>query len=189
MRNLLLTIMLLGATGIFLLFWLSPPEAFLKKPVSDTEELPKADSYMLNIDKLDFDKEGAKAYHLEATEARHFKRRNRLELDQPSMTTFNQNDTLHPWQMTAKKGSIYNSGERAVFKGDVYAWQETESNIKNELRTDSLVLFPNKHVAETESLVTITTPRGKITGIGMQADLNSEQFKLLSNVKGVHHAL
>ena len=55
MRSMLLTIMLLGVTGVFLLFWLSPPEAFLKKPVSDTEELPKADSYMLNIDKLDFD--------------------------------------------------------------------------------------------------------------------------------------
>ena len=71
----------------------------------------------------------------------------------------------------------------------IFDAEQKADNIKNELRTDRLVLFPNKHVAETESLVTITTPRGKITGIGMQADLNSEQFKLLSNVKGVHHAL
>ncbi len=189
MRNLLLTIMLLGATGVFLLFWLSPPEVFLKKTISDSEELPKADSYMLNIDKLDFDENGAKAYHLDATEARHFNRGNLLELDQPNMTVFNPSKGAHPWQMTAEKGSIYNNGARAVFIGDVYAWQNTESNIKNELRTDRLVLFPEKHIAETESRVIITTPKGKTTGVGMWADLNSERFKLLSKVKGVHRAL
>jgi len=190
MRSLLLTIMLLGATGTFLLFWLSPPEVFLKKPAgSSVEELPKADSYMLNIDKLDFDEQGAKAYHLDATEARHFKRSNLLELDQPSMVVFSQGKEPYPWQMTAKKGSLHNNGARAVFVGDVYAWQNTETSIKNELRTDRLVLFPDKHIAETKSHVTITTPKGKTTGAGMWADLNSERFKLLSKVKGVHRAL
>ncbi|KKL12461.1 hypothetical protein LCGC14_2535530 [marine sediment metagenome] len=189
MRSMLLTIMLLGVTGVFLLFWLSPPEAFLKKPVSDTAELPKADSYMLNIDKLDFNEKGAKAYHLDATEARHFKRGNVLELDQPNMVVFNESKGSYPWNMTAEKGTIYNNGARAVFTGDVYAWQNTESNIKNELRTDRLVLFPDKHIAETKNHVTIITPKGKTTGVGMWADLNSERFKLLSKVKGVHRAL
>jgi len=91
--------------------------------------------------------------------------------------------------MTAKKGSLHNNGARAVFVGDVYAWQNTETSIKNELRTDRLVLFPDKHIAETKSHVTITTPKGKTTGVGMWADLNSERFKLLSKVKGVHRAL
>lgn len=189
MRNMLLTIMLLISTGIFLLFWLSPPEVFLEKPVSTKEELPKADSYMLDIKKQDYGKTGAKIHSLEASEARHFRRGNRLELDRPDLITFNLNTTPQPWHMKADKGTILKGGKKAVFKGNVYAWQNINNKNKNELRTDRLVVFPDTHTAETESLVTITTPRGKTTGVGMQADLKNEQFKLLSKVKGVHRAL
>lgn len=188
MRNTLLTILLLGSTGIFLLFWLSPPEVFLNKPKSDTEELPKADSYMLNITKTDFGKQGNKIHSLDAIEARHFNRGNRLELDKPNLISYRQNTSDHPWHMTSEKGTIYKGGVRAVFQGNVYAWQ-TVNNGKNELRTDKLVVFPDKHTAETKSRVTITTPKGKTTGVGMKADMNKEQFKLLSRVKGVHRAL
>ncbi len=189
MRNMLLTIMLLISTGIFLLFWLSPPEVFLEKPVSTKDALPKADSYMLKIKKQDYGKTGTKIHSLEASEARHFRRGNRLELDQPDLVTFNLNTAPQPWHMKADKGTILKGGEKAVFKGNVYAWQYTSNKNKNELRTDRLVVFPDKHTAETESPVTITTPRGKTTGVGMQADLKNEQFKLLSKVKGVHRAL
>jgi lipopolysaccharide export system protein LptC len=187
MRNILLTIMLLGSTGIFLLFWLSPPEAFLQKPASDTTELPNADSYMLKISKLDFNKEGSKAFSLNAIEARHFRRNNKLELDQPKLITYNQQEPNKPWQMNADKGTILKGGERAIFIGNVYAWQDLESGTKNELQTNKLILFPDKQMAETDSKVTITTPRGETIGVGMKADLNSELFKLLSRVKGVHH--
>lgn len=189
MRNMLLTIMLLGSTGIFLLFWLSPPEAFLKKPQSNIEELPKADSYMLNITKLDFSKDGAKAFLVESTEARHFRQSNRLELDQPKLVSYSPQNSDNPWHMNAEKGTIFKGGERATFNGSVYAWQNLKNNKKNELRTEKLILFPDKHIAETDVKVTITTPRGETVGVGMWADLNNELFRLLSKVKGIHHAL
>ncbi|PCJ91093.1 MAG: LPS export ABC transporter periplasmic protein LptC [Porticoccaceae bacterium] len=187
MRNLLLTIMLLVSAGIFLLFWLSPPEAFLKKPSSNTGELPKADSYMLNISKLDFGKDGSQAFFVEATEARHFRRSNRLELDQPKLVSYSSQNLTKPWHMTAETGTILKGGQRAIFKGSVYAWQNLENGKKNELRTEKLILFPNKHIAETDVKVTITTPRGETVGVGMWANLDNELFKLLSKVKGIHH--
>jgi len=192
MRNFLLTIMLLGSVSVFLLFWLSPPEAFLSKPRSDSSELPKADSYMLNISKLDFDNHGAKTFSLKATEARHFKRTNHLEVEQPELVSYSpktsQQHTDQPWHMNAKTGTVLNGGEQAVFNGDVYAWQILDNGKKNELRTDKLILFPKERTAETDKKVTIKTPNGKTVGVGMQADLNKELFKLLSRVKGVHHA-
>lgn len=189
MRNLLLTIMLLGAVSVFLLFWLSPPEVFLQKAnnTSDGDELPKADSYMLNITKTDFDKEGAKAFSLKSIEARHFQHGNRLELEKPKLISYNQKDTEHPWHMNSKKGTVLKGGERAIFTGDVYAWQNLDNDKKNELRTDKLILFPEERMAETDKKVTITTPRGNTVGVGMHADLNKELFKLLSRVKGVHN--
>lgn len=188
MRNFLLTVMLLGSVSVFLLFWLSPPEVFLKKPSRDTSELPNADSYMLNISKLDFDNDGTKTFSLAATEARHFKHTNRLELEQPKLVSYGQQHSDQPWHMNAKTGTVLQSGEQAIFIGDVYAWQNLENGKKNELRTDKLILFPEERTAETDKKVTIKTPRGKTVGVGMQADLNKELFKLLSRVKGVHHA-
>lgn len=180
--------MLLSSVSVFLLFWLSPPEAFLKKPSSDTSELPKADSYMLNISKLDFDNSGAKTFSLEATEARHFKRTNHTELEQPSLVSYSQQHSDQPWHMNAKTGTVLKGGEQAIFNGDVYAWQNLDNGKKNELRTNKLILFPEKRTAETDKKVTIKTPKGKTVGVGMQADLNKELFKLLSRVKGVHYA-
>jgi len=190
MRNLLLTIMLLGAVSVFLLFWLSPPEAFLQKAAGNSDqgdELPKADSYMLNISKIDYGKDGAKAFSLKSIEARHFQQGNRLELEKPKLISYNQKDTEHPWHMNSEKGTVLKGGERAIFTGNVYAWQNLDNDKKNELRTDKLILFPEERTAETDKKVTITTPRGNTVGVGMHADLNKELFKLLSRVKGVHN--
>ncbi len=190
MRNLLLTIMLLGAVSVFLLFWLSPPEAFLQKTTDNYDqgdELPKADSYMLNISKIDYAKDGSKAFTLKSIEARHFKRGNRLVLQKPKLISYNQKDTEHPWHMNAKKGTVLKGGERVIFTGDVYAWQNLDNATKNELRTDKLILFPEVRTAETDKKVTITTPKGNTVGVGMHADLNKELFKLLSKAKGVHN--
>jgi len=189
MRNLLLTIMLLGAVSVFLLFWLSPPEVFLQKSsnTNNGDVLPKADSYMLNISKIDFGKDGSKAFSLKSIEARHFQRGNRMELEKPKLISYNQKDAEHPWHMNAKKGTVLKGGERAIFTGDVYAWQNLDNDKKNELRTDKLILFPEQRTAETDKKVTITTPTNHTVGIGMHADLNKELFKLLSRVKGIHH--
>lgn len=192
MRNILVMAMLLASTGIFLLFWLSPPEVFLAKPKPDAEELPKADSYMNNIDTVNFDRDGDRAYTLNATEARHFNRGNRLELENPDMVSFGRtgkaSEQAPPWHVTARKGTIYNGGKRAVLSGDVYAWQAIDKGGKNEFLTSKLTIFPETNIAETNLPVTITTPQGKTTGTGMWADLNDEIFKLLSKVKGVHRA-
>jgi lipopolysaccharide export system protein LptC len=194
MRNILMTAMLLASTGIFLLFWLSPPEVFLQKPNATVEELPKADSYMNNIDTVNFDRDGDRAYTLAATEARHFNRGNRLELENPDMVSFSKTDPdsesaqAPPWHVTARKGTIYNGGKRAVLSGNVYAWQVIGKGGKNEFLTSKLTIFPETNIAETSLPVTIKTPQGQTSGTGMWADLNDEIFKLLSKVKGTHRA-
>lgn len=192
MRNILITAMLLASTGIFLLFWLSPPEVFLTKPAADAEELPKADSYMNNIDTVNFGRDGNRAYTLTATEARHFNRGNRLELENPGMVSFSKpkagSAQAPPWYVTAREGTIYNGGKRAVLSGDVHAWQSIKKDGKNEFLTTKLTIFPETNIAETGLPVTITTPQGKTTGTGMWADLSDEIFKLLSKVKGIHRA-
>ena len=67
MRNFLLTIMLLGFAGGFLLFMLGQPEVFRKKTDYNQTTIDyQFDSYMINITLLEFHKSGRLASKLDA---------------------------------------------------------------------------------------------------------------------------
>ena len=71
MRNFLLTIMLLGSAGFFLLFLLAQPEVFIKKTDYNQNVIDyEFDSYMINISMLEFDKSGRLASKLDAVKDR-----------------------------------------------------------------------------------------------------------------------
>jgi len=74
MRNFLLTIMLLGSAGFFLLFWFSQPDVFMNKTTYDSNAVDsRFDSYMVNITMLEFDKNGSLVSKLDALDTKHFK--------------------------------------------------------------------------------------------------------------------
>lgn len=188
MRNLVTLIILLGFAGTFMVFWDSPPEVFLEKPVITAQELPKANSYMLITDTIKYSSSGEKDYTLQTTETRYFQKKDRFELEMPSLLTFDKNNPLRPWLFQANRGNIYNGGEKAVFNDNVFARQYAKLGEENELRTSRLVFFPDKQLAESNKRVTISTPNGTTSGTGLRADMSNERFKLLSKVKGLHYA-
>ena len=104
------------------------------------------------------------------------------------MVAFDIKNPLRPWQVASRNGEVFQGGEKVLLTGDVYAWQNTNFNARNELRSQQLVLFPDKHVAESKKHVLITTPDGQTAGTGMWANLQQERFKLLKKVKGIHRA-
>ncbi|MCB1668798.1 MAG: LPS export ABC transporter periplasmic protein LptC [Pseudomonadales bacterium] len=189
MRRLIFTAALLISCGVFLLLWDSPPEKFLSPITTKTpDKLPEADGYMLDTDTKKYNQEGLLNYTLKTSETRYFKRRDRFEMDTPEMVVFDIKNPLRPWQVASRNGEVFQGGEKVLLTGDVYAWQNTNFNARNELRSQQLVLFPDKHVAESKKHVLITTPDGQTAGTGMWANLQQERFKLLKKVKGIHRA-
>ena len=187
MRRWITIAALLIVCGVFLLLWDSPPQVFLQSPSAVSEpELPNADGYMLNTHTITFTKTGEPSYELKTTETRYFKKGERFELDSPDMITFDSQSPDRPWHVTAKTGTVFQSGKKVALNGDVYAWQNTENSARNELRSQRLVLFPERQLAESNKRVVITTPEGRTTGTGLEANLQEERFKLLNNVKGLH---
>lgn len=204
MRNLVILFLLIAACGGFLLFWISAPEVFIASSKSSATTDTSADSYMKNIDTLSFNEQGQKASRVQAARADHFNAVDRMDFLQPVMTAFNTDnggsggsgkkegttDTTKgkaPWHMKSAKGSIFENGSRAEFTGNVFAWQKN-GKIDNQVHTEKLTVYPEKHTAETQVRVSIVSEQGKTTGVGMRADLNAKRFKLLSKVKGVHYA-
>jgi len=188
MRNFLLTIMLLGAAGVFLLFWLAQPDAFMNKTNYDSNAVDsRFDSYMLNSTMLEFDKNGSLTSKLDALDTKHFKKTNRLEFDKPTLTYYTAIDSIRPWHLKADKGESTGDRESVLFRENVYAWKHLSDGGKNTLKTDKLILYPSKHTVETDHKVWMNGPNGESVGVGMQGNLEKGVFELLSKVRGIYH--
>ena len=188
MRNLLLTIMLLSIAGIFLLFWLAQPEVFMKKTNYSSNAIDrKFDSYMLSISMLEFSKEGKRASKIEAANTSYFKESNRIKLNKPKLTYYQTQDSTRPWYLKADKGETANDGKNIIFRKDVCVWKYLANGDKSELKTEKLTLYPKTHTVKTDRKVKMISPNGESVGIGMEGNLDTEVFKLLSDVQGIIH--
>ena len=189
MRNLIITSLILLASGIFLVLWDSPPKAFRSKPAAvDSEALPVADGYMLDTLTTQHDDLGNISYTLETDHIRYYLRSGDFELDQPKILALDPDKPERPWQLNADFGNIKKRGKKIIMKGDVYAWQFINAAEKNELNSDELIFVPDQHKMSTRKKIVITTPQGITSAVGMNANLKTEDFKLLNRVRGVHNA-
>lgn len=185
LRPLLIFALVVTAAWGFREFWTTPPEVFLKQSTT-TADVPKANTYMLDTETRQFDQQGNLAYRLTTDKSEHFTSAKRFVLEQPKITAF-YTDTL-PWTLSSRQGVVENSGEQISLTGDVEGRQTQKSGEDFVLQTSKLLFYPEKKFAETDKPVTITTPSVTSTGTGMKADLSTEQFELLSNVRTTLHA-
>lgn len=188
MKNVFALVLLLTGVGAFLVFWDSQPDVFLKKKLQTTEALPPADSFMVETVTRKFGVHGRETYHLTANAGRYYQDKDLFEMDNPRLLAYQQKSGAQPWRLEANSSQIYNSGEKLVLSGDVYAWQVVGSG-KNELKTSQLTFFPQKNQAQTDRPVTLLAPDSRTTAVGMRADFESHTYQLLSRVRSTRHGL
>lgn len=184
-RSISIFIAVLAVIWLFLEFWESPPEAFFSQKTTVTTT-SKATTYMRNTETRQFNLLGDMEYQLNTNETEQFNRGKRVDMKQPKLVSYQQGQS--PWTLTANHGRILKSGDEVVLTGNVYGWQPvTEGGIR-ELKTSKLRLFPEKKLADTDKPVTLQAPGSTVNGVGMQADLNKQQYKLTSRVKSKYDA-
>lgn len=110
---------------------------------------------------------------------------------QQSKTTFNAPFIIHyvpnapPWHITAKHGLALDNGDTIILTDHVKAKQLPGPNSRNAtLTTSKLTYYPKKALAITHQPVVIEQPGSIIHSKGLQADLNKNVIKLISNVHG-----
>lgn len=188
MKNIVALFLLLMGVGAFLVFWDSQPETFLKKKVVATAALPPADSFMVETITRKFGADGREAYHLTAAAGRYYQNKDFFEMDSPRLLAYQHTAGVQPWHLNANSSQIFDSGEKLILNGDVYAWQNVPTG-KNELKTSQLIFFPQKNQAQTDRPVTLLAPDNRTTAVGMQADFKNHTYQLLSRVRSTRHAL
>ncbi len=88
------------------------------------------------------------------------------------------------WELRAETGWVSAKGEELRLRGNVSGDSPKDGKTPpTTFRTDALDVFPDRNLAHTAASVTLTRPGLQQTGVGFEADLKSQQYSLLSQVK------
>ena len=146
------------------------------------------DAIMWNFKRTDMDLDGLPKAKLEADLMKHYPIDDSVDLEQPAMEIYNEEGVM-PWKITADRGWLSGDGEKLLLYGDVYIWRDqagaaAEAAKEIELITTDLKILIDEEYAETDNFVMILTPSSKVTAVGLQANLQKRQLKLLNQVRG-----
>jgi len=89
-----------------------------------------------------------------------------------------------PWELEAIAGRIPADASIIELRGDVIAITGMDTENLTTVKTDSLDINPETLQANTEEKVVIESNGRILNAIGMQANFETNQLKLLSNVNG-----
>lgn len=88
-----------------------------------------------------------------------------------------------PWRLSAERGWISADGELLRLEGNVAGDSAPASPAPSSFRTDVLEFLPAQDLARTDRPVRVTRPGLLQTGNGMEANLKTRQYRLLSQVR------
>lgn len=88
-----------------------------------------------------------------------------------------------PWRLTADRGWISADGEQVRLDGNVAGDSDPASPAPTSFRTRSMELLPAQDQARTDQAVQLARPGIVQTGTGMEANLKTRQYRLLSQVR------
>lgn len=179
-------------TVVFIVLWESPPEGLLGKTKANSEVPEFPSVYLVNSYTREYNQHGKLSFEFRAAHFRHYQANPGQQqssdyalIDKPAITLHSK-DADSPWYITADSAHSNFDGSIITLSQNVHAWQKIDNASRNELKTEQLILEPNKKYAETDKAVTISNPGNIVNGVGMQAFLKSNIIKLLSRVKSVH---
>lgn len=87
-----------------------------------------------------------------------------------------------PWELRAQSGWVAAKGEELRLRGGVVGNSPAGAQTPTEFKTASLNVFPNKNLAQTDAIVTITQPGSILSGTGFETNTKTKQYALKSQV-------
>jgi lipopolysaccharide export system protein LptC len=147
----------------------------------NSKQLP--DAFMEDITAFIMDKQGNLNMKIVTPKMVHFTENDTTMLSSPQLTLYR--NSPNPWLVTANYAKATEGIENVHFWDNVVIHHDADENNPTTLiKTSTLMVHPNKQTAETNQLVTMIQPSLVVKAIGMQADMNSGDIKLLSHAKG-----
>tara|TARA_R110000868_G_scaffold6389_10_gene36474 strand:+ start:938 stop:1498 length:561 start_codon:yes stop_codon:yes gene_type:complete len=147
----------------------------------DNSVLP--DAYMENVTATILDKFGKVSMKIVTPKMVHYTKNDTTDFTQPELTLYHKSP--NPWFIASKTAKSNHGIDQVIFHDDVTIHHPADfKNPATVIKTSVLTVHPNERTAETTESITMVQPNSIMKAIGMFADMDSGNIKLLSHAKG-----
>lgn len=130
-----------------------------------------------------FDQSGMAKSKLQAQEFKHYSD-DRIAMVEPRATSVAPNEQVT--RASARTGHSDDGGETFVFEGNVRVIREaTEKSALTQIETESVTVYPESNLLESDAHVVMTSGGDRMEGTGMIYDNIEQTIELKQNVKTV----
>ncbi len=141
------------------------------------------DGYMVDVTATMLNKEGMPAFSLVTPQMIHYPENDTTDIKTPRVTLFRKSP--QPWFIDADFAkSTHGINEIHFWRHVIIHHPSDTTNPKTTLLTESLTIFPDQQIAQTNLPVTFIQPDTTVHGVGMLANLNLGTIQLLSQTQG-----
>lgn len=141
------------------------------------------DAYMENVTAIILDKVGKVTMKIVTPKMMHYVQNDTTDFIDPQLTLYHKSP--NPWFVESKTAQALHGIDNVVFNGDVTIHHPADfNNPATVIKTTTLTVHPNEKTAETSEPITMIQPNSVIKAVGMHADMESGNIKLLSQAQG-----
>ena len=178
-KNTIISSITLGI--VLLAVWITL--AYQAKPRLPIEFTPQPDAVMENVISTMLNKQGKPKLKIVTNKLIHYSERDITQFTSPLITLYRQSPK--PWYISARYAEARGGIDQVDFSGHVVIRHViTLNNPATIIKTATLTVYPNKQTAETNDPITLAQPNTLIKAVGMFADMNSGDIRLLSQARG-----
>jgi lipopolysaccharide export system protein LptC len=163
-------------------FWL---ERAVQAPEPDRSGRMRHDPDFIaeNLDITQMNAAGKPDYILSAARMTHYPDDDTTDILAPRLVE--RRDKARPISIRSDRGQLLGRGEEAKLYGNVVVVRAASKG-QSEMRvqTQYLDVFPDRDFARTDKPVLITQDKSRLSGVGMEFNNKTQQFALLSHVRG-----
>ena len=152
--------------------------------ITPSADIP--DSILVNPYVNQYNLEGQLEQSLQGTELYSFDEGKLLQLESPEFLL--SDISGENWDISASRGYLLEGQSIFQLEENVEMLKQSETFPIN-FSTSSLEIDLNRHIIQTDAVVLIKAPNNNLSGTGFQANLQTNEFKILNGVKATHEAL
>ncbi|MES2216782.1 MAG: LPS export ABC transporter periplasmic protein LptC [Pseudomonadota bacterium] len=179
LKNLAITLLLLTATAF------SAWSIIISHPakVNPQDDPKQIDSFMEEVQAITYNKLGQPSLQITTPKMVHYPENNTTYITTPRVIIYRQSP--QPWFVDSDYAKASNGMDSILFWSNVNIHHLADpENPTTSLRTNTLTIFPNQQIAQTNEAVTFVQPDTTVHAIGMLANLDVGTVKLLSQTQG-----
>lgn len=148
---------------------------------SPTALLP--DAFMEDVNALIMDKQGKPNMKIVTPKLIHYAESDTTRFTMPQLTLYRKSP--QPWYITSQYAKATQGTENVDFWENVVIQHAADQNNPSTvIKTTTLTVYPNKKMAETNRFITLIQPNIVVNAVGMLANMNTGEIKLLSQARG-----